>query len=111
MKALSLLICVLLLNACSGSFYLASGGAAGAPQLAAANPASGPAGLRANINTSPGPWFSALILGVLLADGADAAGSMGQSTRAVAPPDESRKISVQDCSRPVDLSLGNLSCR
>ncbi len=29
-----------------------------------------------------------------------------------APPlDESRKVSVQDCSKPVDLQAGNLRCK
>jgi len=29
----------------------------------------------------------------------------------VPPMDESRKISEQDCSRPVDVTTGNLTCK
>jgi hypothetical protein len=113
MKALPSVLCALLLNACSGSFYLSSGGPGGAAVSSPAGSSitTGPAGLHANINTSPGPWFGAVILGVAIAEGVDRARSPERRAAGVLPMDERRRISVQDCTLPIDISLGNISCR
>ena len=51
----------------------------------------------------------------LMADGVRYYTRMPDGTRmpycGAPEPDPSRRINVQDCARPVDLSAGNLMCR
>jgi len=62
------------------------------------------------VNASSGSRLgNAIILGVMVADGVQYF-RPGSATKAP-PPDPARKINVQDCTRPVDPSAGNLLCR
>jgi hypothetical protein len=56
----------------------------------------------------------AIIIGAALADGIQyyQLGPEGRAPLYGAPPsDPTRKINVQDCSRPIDPDAGNLLCR
>jgi len=43
--------------------------------------------------------------------GSSSTGRMYRDPRKAPPLDESRKVSEQDCSKPVDLQAGNLRCK
>jgi hypothetical protein len=60
------------------------------------------------------PVGTAIIVGVTAADVVHyyRMGPDGKTPMSGAPePDPTRKINVQDCTRPVDFSAGNLLCR
>ena len=57
---------------------------------------------------------AAIVVGIVAADGFRyyRIEPDGSKTPVGAPePDPTRRINVQDCTRPVDLSAGNLMCR
>ena len=56
---------------------------------------------------------NAIIVGVMLGDAVHyyRLGPDGKTAVRAPEPDPSRKINVQDCTRPVDPSAGNLMCR
>ena len=62
---------------------------------------------------SGSPLGNAIIVGVMLADGVHyyRLGPDGKTSVRAPEPDPTRKINVQDCTRPVDPSAGNLLCR
>ena len=68
---------------------------------------------RANVSTGS-PLGTAIIVGVMAADAVHyyRIGPDGKTPMYGAPePDPTRKINVQDCTKPVDFSAGNLFCR
>ncbi|HMH19510.1 MAG TPA: hypothetical protein VK572_15340 [Burkholderiales bacterium] len=62
---------------------------------------------------SGSPLGNAIIVGVMLADGVRyyRLGPEGKMSVGAPEPDPTRKINVQDCTRPVDPDAGNLLCR
>jgi hypothetical protein len=62
---------------------------------------------------SGSPLGNAIIVGVMLADGAHyyRLGPDGKRSVQAPEPDPTRKINIQDCTRPVDPNAGNLLCR
>jgi len=62
---------------------------------------------------SGSPLGNAIIVGVMLADGVHyyRLGPDGKMSVRAPEPDPTRKINVQDCTRPVDPNAGNLFCR
>ncbi|OFZ88192.1 MAG: hypothetical protein A2V78_03240 [Betaproteobacteria bacterium RBG_16_64_18] len=85
-----------------------------------ATPAGGysqvPAGdMRVGVAVPSGSVAGAVLIGVLLADGASYYLRLPDGTRipyhGVPDPDPARRISVQDCTQPIDLAAGNLMCR
>jgi hypothetical protein len=62
---------------------------------------------------SGSPLGNAIIVGVMLADGMRyyRLGPDGRTPVRAPEPDPSRKINIQDCTRPVDPNAGNLLCR
>ena len=62
---------------------------------------------------SGSPLGSAIIVGVMLADGVHyyRLGPDGKTSVRAPEPDPNRKINIQDCTRPVDPNAGNLLCR
>ena len=63
--------------------------------------------------TSGSPLGNAIIIGVMLTDGVQyfRLGPTGTTPILAPQPDPARAINVQDCTRPVDPSAGNLLCR
>jgi len=63
--------------------------------------------------TSGSPLGNAIIVGVMVADGMRyyRLGPDGKTSVRAPEPDPTRKINIQDCTRPVDPSAGNLLCR
>jgi len=63
--------------------------------------------------SSGSPLGNAIIVGVLLADGVHyyRLGPDGKTSVRAPAPDPTRKINIQDCTRPVDPNAGNLLCR
>ena len=63
--------------------------------------------------TSGSPLGNAIIVGVMVADGMHyyRLGPDGKTSVRAPEPDPTRKINIQDCTRPVDPSAGNLLCR
>jgi len=60
------------------------------------------------------PIGTAIVVGTMAADGINyyRMGPDGKTPMYRAPePDPTRKVNVQDCTKPVDFSAGNLSCR
>jgi len=59
------------------------------------------------------PLGNAIIVGVMLADGVHyyRLGPDGKASVLAPEPDPTRKINIQDCTRPVDPNAGNLLCR
>jgi len=75
--------------------------------------ASGP-GTTSQVSVSGGsPLGNTIIVGVMLADGMQyyRLGPDGKTSVRAPEPDPTRKINIQDCTRPVDPSAGNLRCR
>jgi len=68
-----------------------------------------------SVSASTGsPVGTAIVVGVMAADAVHyyRMGPDGKTPMYGAPdPDPSRKINVQDCTKPVDFSAGNLLCR
>jgi len=62
---------------------------------------------------SGSPLGNAIIVGVMLADGVRyyRLGPDGKTSVRAPEADPTRKINIQDCSRPVDPNAGNLLCR
>src|SRR6266704_142101 len=62
---------------------------------------------------SGSPLGNAIIVGVMLADGVHyyRLGPDGKTSVGAPEPDPTRKINIQDCTRPVDPNAGNLLCR
>ena len=62
---------------------------------------------------SGSPLGNAIIVGAMLADGVHyyRLGPDGKTSIRAPEPDPTRKINVQDCTRPVDPNAGNLFCR
>ena len=62
---------------------------------------------------SGSPLGNAIIVGVMLADGVRyyRLGPDGKTSVRAPEPDPTRKINIQDCTRPVDPNAGNLLCR
>ncbi len=62
---------------------------------------------------SGSPLGNAIIVGVMLADGLRyyQLGPDGKTSVRAPEPDPARKINIQDCTRPVDPTAGNLLCR
>jgi len=56
---------------------------------------------------------NALLLGIVLGETVEyyRFGSEGRMSAGALELDPGRKVSVQDCTRPVDASAGNLMCR
>ena len=63
--------------------------------------------------TSGSPLGNAIIVGVMVADGMHyyRLGPGGKTSVRAPEPDSTRKINIQDCTRPVDPNAGNLLCR
>jgi len=64
--------------------------------------------------SSVSPVATAVVFGVMAADAVHyySMGPDGKSPMYRAPePDPARSINVQDCTKPVDFSAGNLLCR
>jgi hypothetical protein len=60
------------------------------------------------------PIGTAIVVGAMAADGINyyRMGPDGKTPMYRAPElDPTRKVNVQDCTKPVDFSAGNLSCR
>src|SRR5437899_8975897 len=62
---------------------------------------------------SGSPLGNAIIVGVMFADGVHyyRLGPDGKTSVRAPEPDPTRKINIQDCTRPVDPDAGNLLCR
>ena len=62
---------------------------------------------------SGSPLGNAIIVGVMLTDGVRyyRLGLDGKTSVGAPESDSTRKINVQDCTRPVDPNAGNLLCR
>lgn len=62
---------------------------------------------------SGSPLGNAIIVGAMLADGVRyyRLGPEGKMPARAPEADPTRKINVQDCTRPVDPAAGNLLCR
>ena len=62
---------------------------------------------------SGSPLGNAIIVGVMLADGVHyyRLGPDGKASVRAPEPDPTRKINIQDCTRPIDPNAGNLLCR
>jgi hypothetical protein len=77
--------------------------------------ASGPGGTTTSqVSVASGsPLGNAIIVGVMLADGVHyyRLGPDGKTSVRTPEPDQTRKINIQDCTRPVDRNAGNLLCR
>ena len=63
--------------------------------------------------SSGSPLGNAIVVGVMLADGMHyyRVGPDGKASVRAPDSDPTRKINVQDCTRPVDPAAGNLLCR
>jgi hypothetical protein len=121
MKAAALVLALVGLNACSNAIVSASfnSNLAAPPPVVA--PASGTQASVRVVSTGGGAAFaSVLFFGTLLAvedsrSGLASAPSTylyeGFWARPVPGLDPNRRVSEQDCTRPLDLSLGNLRCK
>jgi hypothetical protein len=76
--------------------------------------ASGPGTTTSQVSVASGsPLGNAIIIGVMLADGVHyyRLAPDGKTSARAPEPDPTRKVNVQDCTRPVDPNAGNLLCR
>jgi hypothetical protein len=72
------------------------------------------AGTSTQVSVSSGSAFgNAIILGILLGETVEyyRLGPEGRTQVQPSELDPHRKVNVQDCTRPVDASAGNLMCR
>ena len=110
---------LLALTGCRGSFLVQAGGGASAPSQAAPGTTVTRSQVSLGADSALG---AAILLGIIAAVGvrADRGSAGGGTTRIDDVPasgtgrhelDPSRSIRVQDCSRPVDMTGGNLVCR
>lgn len=106
-----MVITCLLLAGCSGSLALRSGVQQASGSTPGASVVSSSSGFQANVNSGSGPLFGVVVLGVMIADGVDYMRGTGRWARAAPPMAEDRKINIQDCTRPIEYSIGNISCR
>lgn len=103
---------VLSLVACSGNVSVRGGNAVSTSAVPPGTSVqSGSAGLQANVGSGSGALFGLVIVGIMTADAVNYFRGTGRWMREPPPPAEDRKINVQDCTRPVDPSQGNLKCR
>ncbi len=96
----------LLVAGCSGGLGLRWG----APQAPQAQ-----GGVSARTSVPMDNAVGAMVIGVMLADGPKYYTRYADGTRVPffgAPePDPNRRINLQDCTQPIDLTAGNLMCR
>lgn len=84
-----------------------------AVRLTSATSAAGSAS-SSQVSVSSGSLLgNAIILGVMIDDGVQyyRLGPDGKTQVRAPEMDPARKINVQDCTRPIDRSAGNLMCR
>jgi len=95
-----LLVCACMVGSAAGAG--GKGGVKGAKSAAllSAAPSAAPAA------TAAGRGGGSVVLGTGVA-----AGALYADPRQVPPMDRSREVSEQDCTKPVDLTRGNLKCR
>ncbi len=110
-RALITVLTCLLLAGCSGSLALRSGVQQASGSSSGGSVASSSSGFQANVNSGAGPLFGVVVLGVMIADGVDYMRGTGRWARAAPPMAGDRKINIQDCTRPIEYSIGNISCR
>lgn len=120
-KALACLwLAVLASSGCRGSFSVNAGSSAVA--VAPATPGVSVSNSQISV-TADSALGAAIVLGIIAADaiqrrsGGDAGAGTGGGGRGPAAferapaVDPSRRVNVQDCSKPVDYAAGNLQCR
>ena len=110
MKLHCLLGLVLLLGGCSSAMHAGSGGPP-QPTPPGGGVTTGPPGLHGNFNTNAGVVFGIALVHIMGSGEYEYAWRPWSSTRVDPPLAEDRRINVQDCTRPVDYSRGNLSCK
>jgi len=102
----SILAATLALCGCSGNYWAVS-----ANSMQVSNPSAS----SAQVNVSAGlPLSAAIVVGIMAADSYHyyRVEPNGMRTYAPAPdPDPTRRINVQDCTKPVDPRAGNLMCK
>jgi hypothetical protein len=122
MRAAALLLALVGLNACSDAIVRASFNSSTLPPAAAPLSASHASVRVVSTGGSGAVFASMLFFGTLLAleDSRTGLASSGATStylydgfwaRSVPELDPERRISEQDCSRPLDLSLGNIRCK
>lgn len=112
MKHAFAILVALSLVACSGNVSVRSGNFASTTAVSPGTSVqSGSAGLQADVGSGSGALFGAVIVGIMAADAVKYYRGAGRWMRDPPPPAEDRRINVQDCTRPVDFSQGNLKCR
>jgi hypothetical protein len=119
MRALALLLAFVGLTACSDAIVRASFNSNTLPPAAA--PVSASQASVVSTGGSGAVFASMLFFGTLLAVEDSGTGPVSSATssylydgfwaRPVPELDPGRRVSEQDCSRPLDLSLGNIRCR
>jgi len=102
---LAWLVVALALSGCAARYSVQSGSAGGVQTTTTG----------AQVNIASGSALgTAIIVGVVLADGMRyyRLGPDGRTPLGRAPePDPTRRINLQDCTRPFDPEAGNLMCR
>lgn len=81
------------------------------PQVSASsNTSSGTSstGGSVSVQTSSTAFTALLIMGLFISAAVD---DIRAPQPSVQPMDPQRKVVEQDCTKPIDLSLGNLSCK
>ena len=121
MKAAALVLVLAGLNACSNATVSASFNSSFVTPPPVPTPVSGGAASVRVVSTGGGAAFaSMLFLGTLLAVEDSRSGLAsppstylydGFWARPVPELDPHRRVSEQDCTRPLDLSLGNIRCK
>jgi hypothetical protein len=112
MKHVFAILAAFSLAACSGNVSVRSGNfdtITSVPPGTSAH--SGSFGLQSEAGSGSGAMLGAVMVGIMAADAASYYRGTGRWMRDPPPPDEGRRINVQDCTRPIDYSLGNLKCR
>ena len=110
MRLPCLLGLALFLGGCSGAIHISSGGPPHPPPPGS-TVAVGPPGVYGNFNTNAGVVFGLAMLNIMGSGESEYVWRPWSTTRADPPLAEDRRINVQDCTRPVDYSRGNLSCK
>jgi hypothetical protein len=110
MKRAVLWVCMVLAG-CQASYGYQWRTTAGIP--AGGNARSSAAGI--SVAVPADSVVGAMLIGVVVADGVRYYLRMPDGTRVpyhgVPDPDPGRRINVQDCTRPIDVTAGNLMCR
>jgi len=99
MRAAALVLALVGLNACSSAIVKASFNSNFVPPPSAATVSGAQASVRVTSTGGAAAFASMLFIAALV------------SARPVPELDPERRISEQDCTRPVDYSLGNIRCR